>query len=72
MKNLKIEVSGINCAKCVNKINSHFSDVDGVESISVDKDTQTIDLSCEEEVSNMTIRNDLIELGFTVNSLKKI
>lgn len=71
MKNLSIEVEGINCGSCVKKINGHFEGMAGIQSVSADKEKQLVEITCEDTVSNMDVRNDLMELGFTVNAIKK-
>lgn len=71
MKNLNIEVTGINCGSCVSKIKNHFESIQGVETVNAEKETQLVTISCDEGLSNMKLRNDLLELGFSVTSIKK-
>ncbi|MCP4911710.1 MAG: heavy-metal-associated domain-containing protein [Oligoflexia bacterium] len=71
MKNLNIEVTGINCGSCVSKIINHFSALEGIEKVNAEKETQLVTIACDESLSNMKLRNDLIELGFSVTSIKK-
>ncbi len=71
MKNLNIQVEGISCNGCVSKIKSFFSSVEGISVEEVSIDEQLVQLKCEEDISNMTIRTQLIELGFNVMSIKK-
>ena len=71
MKTIEVHVSGISCGGCVRKITEHFEQVQSVVSTEVSLDEQIVKLSGSEDLSNMKIRNDLIELGFTVNSIKK-
>jgi copper chaperone CopZ len=72
MKTLNIEVEGMNCGRCVSKITDHFCINERIESVEVRLEAQTVKLVGDEALSNMSIRNELIELGFTVNSIKKI
>lgn len=71
MKTLNIEVEGINCGGCVNKISNHFQNVDGIEETKVSLEGQLVTIIADDDLSNMKVRNDLIELGFSVKSIKK-
>ena len=71
MKTLNIEVEGINCGGCINKISNHFQNIDGISDTEVSLEGQTVTIIADERLSNMKIRNDLIELGFSVKSIKK-
>lgn len=71
MKTLNIEIEGMNCGGCVNKISSHFQSVDGILETKVSLEEQTVTIIGNDDLSNMNVRNDLIELGFSVKSIKK-
>ena len=71
MKTLNIEVEGISCGGCVDKISNHFQEVEGVSDAKVSFKGQTITITGNDNLSNMNIRNDLIDLGFIVKSIKK-
>ncbi len=71
MKTLNIEVEGMNCGGCVNKISNHFHNIDGISDTKVSLEGQTVTIIADEGLSNMKVRNDLIELGFSVKSIKK-
>ncbi len=71
MKTLNIEVEGMNCGRCVAKITDHFNKNDLIDTVDVDLEAKRVKLIGEEALSNMTLRNELLELGFTVNSIKK-
>ena len=71
MKILNIEVEGMNCGGCVNKISNHFQIIDGISDTKVSLERQTVTIISDESLSNMKVRNDLIELGFSVKSIKK-
>ena len=72
MKTIKMEVEGIKCGSCVNKISTHFSGLKSIEEVTVSLEDKTVTISVEDEVSNMKMRNEIIELGFKVNSIKKV
>ena len=71
MKTLNIEVEGMHCGACVNKISNHFQNIDGISDTKVSLEKQTVTIIGSDGLSNMKIRNDLIELGFSVKSMKK-
>ena len=71
MKTLNIEVEGMNCGGCVSKITNHFQAMEWVNDTRVNLDNQLVEISSNDDFSNMKVRNDLIELGFSVRSIKK-
>ena len=71
MKTLNIEVEGMNCGGCVKKITGHFQSIDNIEEIKVNLEDQKVLITGSDDLSNMKVRNDLIELGFSVKSIKK-
>ena len=71
MKKLNIEVEGMNCGGCVKKITSHFQSIDKIEEIKVNLEDKEVLITGSDELSNMKVRNELIELGFSVKSIKK-
>jgi copper chaperone len=72
MKTINMDVEGMKCGSCVNKISSHFKGLQNIEDIIVSLENKTVTITAEDEVSNMKMRNDISELGFTVLSIKKI
>ncbi len=71
MKTLSIEIEGMNCGGCVNKISNHFQNIDGISEMEVNLEGQKVTIVGNDDVSNMRVRNDLIDLGFSVKSIKK-
>ncbi len=71
MKTLNIEVEGMSCGGCVKKISNHFQNIDGISETKVSLEGQTVTIIADDDLSNMKVRNDLIELGFSVKSIKK-
>lgn len=72
MKTINFEVEGMNCGGCVSKITKYFQEVEGVSETKVSLEEQTVLITGSDELSNMQLRNDLNELGFTVKSMKKV
>lgn len=71
MKQLNITVEGMSCGGCVKKITNHFNTYEGVSSVNVDLEKKLVGIECEEDVSNMDIRSEIIELGFEVTGIAK-
>lgn len=71
MKILNIEIEGMNCGGCVSKISNHFQNIDGISDTKVNLEEQTVTVIADDDLSNMKVRNELIELGFSVKSIKK-
>lgn len=71
VKTLNIEVDGMNCGGCVKKITGHFSENENVQEVEVYLENKLVKIIGEDKLSNMSVRNELIELGFTVNSIQK-
>lgn len=71
MKVLNIEIEGMNCGGCVDKISSHFQSVNEISETKVSLEEQVVTIIGNDDLSNMKVRNDLIELGFSVKSMKK-
>ena len=71
MKTLNIVVEGMNCGGCVKKITNHFENVEGVMETTVSLEDKNVIIKGSDELSNMKIRNDIIELGFQVMSIQK-
>lgn len=72
MKTIEIEIDGMSCGGCVNKIKQHFKDKADVNSTMVSLERKLVTFEAEDELSNMFFRNELVDLGFSVISIKKI
>ena len=71
VKVIDLVVEGMNCGGCVKKITEHFMDSELIEKVDVSLEENFVKIVGSDDLSNMAIRNDLIELGFIVKSLKK-
>ena len=72
MKKLSISVDGMSCGKCEVKIIDHFKENPSVSEVIAKREDNFVEISGADDLSNMTIRNELIDLGFSVNSIKKV
>tara|TARA_R110002072_G_scaffold534_6_gene4079 strand:+ start:253556 stop:253774 length:219 start_codon:yes stop_codon:yes gene_type:complete len=71
MKKIILEVDGMKCGGCSSKIKEHFLVDEKVENVAVDLESKKVEISGSDDLSNMTIRNEVIELGFSVVSMRK-
>lgn len=62
----EFKAQNIKCNGCVNSIKEGLSKVEGVEEVSVDKDTSIV--AVYGEVSNETIVEELSNLGYPVTA----
>ncbi len=72
MKNLNLIVEGMTCKNCVSKIENHFLDQDLINSVSVALESKEVTISGDDSLSNMGIKKEVEELGFSVMSIKKV
>ena len=72
MKTINIEVEGMSCGGCVSKISNHLSENQRISDVKVSLENKTVIIEGEDDLSNMAIRNEIIDLGFTVKSIKKV
>ena len=70
VKVIDLVVEGMNCGGCVKKITEHFMDSELIEKVDVSLEENFVKIVGSDDLSNIC-RNDLIELGFIVKSLKK-
>ncbi|MAF77420.1 MAG: heavy metal transporter [Halobacteriovoraceae bacterium] len=72
MKKNKFNVEGIHCGSCVNKIETAFQTLEGLESSSINKDSGEVVTESQDSLSPMSIKKCIEELGFKVNGFSKI
>lgn len=71
MNILDIEVNGMKCGGCAKKITQYFKMNSDVENVEVDLENKRVKIISSSEFSSMKVRNDLVELGFSVISLSR-
>lgn len=72
MKKFEFEVDGIKCGGCVSKIEKGFESFEGIDSLDVSVIEKIVSISGDDKLSGMKIKTTIEELGFTVQSMKKI
>ena len=62
-----LKISGMHCNSCVNRITKGLFELEGIEEINVNRDTETATFVLNLEVNNLNIVRDTIEdLGYQV------
>lgn len=71
MKKLNYQVDGMNCGSCVGKIENHFKNMDGIDSLTVSLENKNVLIEGSDELSGMSLKKEFEELGFQVTGMKK-
>lgn len=62
-----LKISGMHCNSCVNRIKKGLSELEGVEEVNVDLETETATFLFNSDINNLDIIQDIIEdLGYQV------
>lgn len=67
MKNIELEIEGMSCEGCVNRINNVLSDIKGINSYSVSLENKKLTLSVKKEKTIEEVIQKIENLGFTVS-----
>lgn len=68
MKNLELNIDGMHCEGCVNRINNVVSKIKGVESFNVSLEDKKITLSVKKDKVIDEVKEKIENLGFTVSN----
>ncbi len=66
MKELVLNVKGIECGGCENRIKNAVSSIEGVEKIEASHETGKVTVMMNENVSEDAIKEKIEDIGFTV------
>lgn len=72
MKKMLFNVEGITCGGCVRKITNKFAQDSQIEKVEVSDDKKQVVFQGSDELSGMTIKSELEELGFEVLGFEKV
>ncbi|MBS1271199.1 MAG: Copper chaperone CopZ [Candidatus Marinimicrobia bacterium] len=64
----KLSVEGMTCQGCVNKVESAVKDIDGVESVNVDLESNSAEVTYASAELMPTIQQAIADAGFTVKT----
>ena len=65
-----VDISGMTCKNCSTRIANKFNRLEGVHANVSHKDGRA-DIFSKEEITELTIRQIVVGLGYTVNSVEK-
>lgn len=70
MKTIKYNVEGMSCGGCGDKITNALKG--SVVSTNISLEDKEVLVECSDELSNMSIKSSIEDLGFTVIGMKKV
>lgn len=65
-----INIEGMHCEHCSNRVNKSLSSLDGVKKVKVDLKKKTAEIELTNEVSDQLIIETISDAGFEVISIK--
>ena len=68
MKELTIDVEGIECSGCENRSQNAVETIDGVKSVVASHEKGTVTIVADENVSENEIKNTIQDIGFEVKA----
>lgn len=69
MMEYKANVEGMSCSGCANAVKTAFSQVEGVESVTVDLESKQASIHSEEKLTKERLDEALSDTNYTVESL---
>ena len=66
MKELVINVDGMSCGGCENRIQNALKNIDGVESVIANHENGTVKITLKEDIDINTIKETIEDIGFSV------
>jgi copper chaperone CopZ len=64
MKTEKITASNISCGACVNAITKKLKQIEGVKTVDVNKDTQLVTVTLNENLNRQSLITVLSDIGY--------
>jgi len=66
MQEIKIEVEGMMCSGCENRIKNALQTIEGVEEVDANHNTGVVTIKTNQENIKSNVKNKIEEIGFTV------
>jgi Cu2+-exporting ATPase len=66
MKEIIINIKGMVCNGCENRVKNALENILGVESVTADHNTGVVKITSKEEVSENTLKEKIEDIGFEV------
>lgn len=72
MKSVLLNVEGMSCGGCVSKIENNLKNNESISEIQVSLEEKTVKVDGDDSLSNMGLKKEIEELGFSVTGMKKL
>lgn len=66
MNTVKYSVPNISCGHCVNTIQMEVADIEGVEKVNADQETQVVEISFDDPATEEAIKALMAEINYPV------
>lgn len=66
MKEIKLNVEGMTCSGCENRIKNALNEIEGFESVTASHETKEVNITLSDEVDEEIIKETITDLGFEV------
>ena len=66
MKELKINIEGMVCGVCENRVKTALSEISGVESVDANHNTGMVIIKSKEELDVEQIKERILDLGYEI------
>lgn len=68
MAQLQLSVSGMSCARCVDKIEKFVGSLDGISAVNVDLASKSVSVEFAPPATEALIKEAILDAGFEVNA----
>lgn len=72
MKSVLLNVEGMSCGGCASKIQNNLKNNEAISDIKVSLEEKTVTIEGDDSLSNMGLKKEIEELGFSVTGMKKL
>lgn len=66
MKEIKLNVNGMVCEGCENRVKNALSTIEGIENVEANHKTGVVTVTCNKEIQISVIEEKLDDIGFEV------
>ena len=66
MKKISLKVNGMVCNGCENRVINALKDIEGIESVSANHNSETVIVTSKEEIEEKIIEETIENLGFEI------
>lgn len=66
MKEIKINVKGMVCSGCENRVKNALGDIEGVEEVKANHETGIVEIKTSKEIEKSRLEEKIEDIGFEV------